>query len=289
MRSVYVVVLLLRLFASAAGVRAQSATPDADAKAPESPVATQSATALAAEIGTRQNPMVVVESVGAAQLKKHMATEYPQAAIDAKISGNVKIQALISKTGTVIATRTVWGPDALRAAAELAVARAEYTPMTLDGKPVYMATTVRLVFALDAGTQPPTKKMGELIAQNGQGADADALRAEQPFARIARTPGSDKLKMVDGASSIVKAAKLIHHESPDYPQSLKAEGVQGSVVLHGIIRKDGTLTDLVYVSGPQLLAPAAIKAVKKWRYEPTLLEDEPVDVDTTITVVFTLG
>jgi protein TonB len=131
--------------------------------------------------------------------------------------------------------------------------------------------------------------VGELIAQDGQALDADALRNELPFSQIARTPGSSKLSAADGASHNVQAAKLIYSEAPDYPQNLKSAHVQGAVVLHGIIQKNGTLTDLRYVSGPQLLAPAAIEAVKKWRYEPTLLEDEPVEVDTTITVEFHLG
>ena len=124
---------------SQSGAPSASTTPS-DAQA--APAAGATATfETTAEVGTRQNPMVVVESVAAQQLRKRMAVEYPQSAIHAKISGSVKMQVLIGKSGRVIATRIIWGPDALPSAAESGVSRSEYLPMTLDGKPVFMATT----------------------------------------------------------------------------------------------------------------------------------------------------
>lgn len=57
-------------------------------------------------------------------------------------------------------------------------------------------------------------------------------------------------------------------------------------MLHAIIAKDGTVQSLDYVSGPNELKDSAIDAVKKWRYKPMLLNDQPVEVDTTISVVF---
>jgi len=56
-----------------------------------------------------------------------------------------------------------------------------------------------------------------------------------------------------------------------------------------VISKEGTIQELQYVSGPPLLMKAAMDAVKEWRYKPTTLNGEPVEVDTTIDVVFTLG
>ena len=61
------------------------------------------------------------------------------------------------------------------------------------------------------------------------------------------------------------------------------------MVLHAIIAKDGTVQELTYVSGPALLMRAAMDAVRQWRYQPTLLSGEPVEVDTTISVIFSLG
>jgi protein TonB len=87
----------------------------------------------------------------------------------------------------------------------------------------------------------------------------------------------------------VAAAKLVHQVQPVYPQIAKTAHVQGTVLLHAIIAKDGTIQELQYVSGPALLMRAAMDAVHEWRYSPTLLNGEPVEVDTTIQVVFTLG
>jgi protein TonB len=60
-------------------------------------------------------------------------------------------------------------------------------------------------------------------------------------------------------------------------------------MLHAIISKDGSVESLEYISGPQLLMKNAMDAVRQWRYKPTMLNGEPVEVDTTISVVFTLG
>jgi periplasmic protein TonB len=87
----------------------------------------------------------------------------------------------------------------------------------------------------------------------------------------------------------VMAAKAIDRPSPEYPAIAKAAHVQGTIVLHAIIAKDGTVQDLQYVSGPPLLMKAAMDAVRQWRYQPTELNGEPVEVDTTIQVIFTLG
>jgi len=87
----------------------------------------------------------------------------------------------------------------------------------------------------------------------------------------------------------VQQAKAIERTQPQYPAIAKAAHVQGTVVLHAIIAKDGTVQQLQLMSGPPLLVNAAMEAVRQWRYQPTLLNGEPVEVDTTIQVVFSLG
>ena len=87
----------------------------------------------------------------------------------------------------------------------------------------------------------------------------------------------------------VEAASLINKVTPQYPPIAKTAHVSGTVVLHAIISKDGSIQELQYVSGPPLLMKAAMDAVKEWRYKPTMLNGDPVEVDTTIDVVFTLG
>jgi periplasmic protein TonB len=87
----------------------------------------------------------------------------------------------------------------------------------------------------------------------------------------------------------VQAAKMERQVQPTYPQIAKSAHIQGTVILHAIIAKDGSVQELTYVSGPPLLMRAAMDAVRQWRYQPTLLNGDPVEVDTTISVIFTLG
>jgi TonB family protein len=88
----------------------------------------------------------------------------------------------------------------------------------------------------------------------------------------------------------VEAAKLIQKIQPGYPESAKAAGVQGKVVLHAIIGMDGKPLSLQVINGtidPDL-ARASVEAVSRWRYSPTLLNGQPIEVDTTIMVNFSL-
>ena len=83
----------------------------------------------------------------------------------------------------------------------------------------------------------------------------------------------------------VEKAKLIHMVSPMYPP-LTGKRVDGTVVLHVLIGKDGAVKRAKYVSGPETCGLYAVKAVLQWRYEPTLMNGVPVEVDTTVSVVF---
>lgn len=87
----------------------------------------------------------------------------------------------------------------------------------------------------------------------------------------------------------VEAAKLIYKPTPEYPPLAKMARIQGTVRLEAIIAKDGTIQDLKVLSGHPLLVRAALDAVKQWRYQPTLLNGEPVEVVTEIDVNFTLA
>ncbi|MGA9630514.1 MAG: energy transducer TonB [Candidatus Acidiferrales bacterium] len=86
--------------------------------------------------------------------------------------------------------------------------------------------------------------------------------------------------------STVEQAKLIRREEPVYPELAQYKGLQGTVVLHAIIAKDGSVQNLYLDQGQCLLTQSAVNAIKKWRYSPTILNGEPVAVDTTIAVVF---
>lgn len=90
-------------------------------------------------------------------------------------------------------------------------------------------------------------------------------------------------------SSGVAQGLLIHEVQPQYPPLARRARIQGAVVLQATIGRDGTIQNLHLVSGHPLLMEAAMEAVKQWRYRPYLLNNEPVDVDTTIEVNFTLN
>jgi len=82
---------------------------------------------------------------------------------------------------------------------------------------------------------------------------------------------------------------LIHRVEPTYPTLAKAARVQGEVVLSAVISTAGDIQNLQLVSGHPMLVPEAIAAVKQWRYKPYLLNGQPVEVETTITVIFSLS
>jgi protein TonB len=90
-------------------------------------------------------------------------------------------------------------------------------------------------------------------------------------------------------SSGVLAGMLLTPIRPVYPVIAKAAGVQGAVVLEAVISKAGRIESLRAVSGPAMLRSAAMEAVQAARYVPYLLNGEPVEVQTTIMVVFQLG
>jgi protein TonB len=90
-------------------------------------------------------------------------------------------------------------------------------------------------------------------------------------------------------SSGIVTGLLIYKVTPQYPEIAKAAGVGGTVVLQATIAKDGTIENLRVAGGPAMLQQAAIDAVKTWRYRPYLLNNVPVEVETTVSVVFTLG
>ena len=84
--------------------------------------------------------------------------------------------------------------------------------------------------------------------------------------------------------------KILKHENPKYPGIAKAAHIQGVVLLHAVIDKAGHIQDLSIISSPDdSLSQASMKAVKKWLYEPYLLNGQPTEVDTTITVNFAMG
>ncbi len=90
-------------------------------------------------------------------------------------------------------------------------------------------------------------------------------------------------------SSGVMVGNLLEKTMPQYPVIAREARIQGTVVLQATISQNGLIQNLRVISGPPLLQQAAINAVRSWRYKPYLLNGEPVEVETTINVVFNLG
>jgi len=107
--------------------------------------------------------------------------------------------------------------------------------------------------------------------------------APTPVVKVAAPKGPTRV------SSGVISGLAISQPKPVYPPIARAAHVSGAVVLHAQISKTGTIDKLEVVSGPEMLRTAATEAVRSWRYKPYLLNGDPTEVDTQITVNFNFG
>jgi TonB family protein len=98
---------------------------------------------------------------------------------------------------------------------------------------------------------------------------------------------TERSRIIVGGS--VQQTKIVRQVQPVYPPIAKSAHIMGTIVLHAIIANDGSVQKVEYLAGPPLLMKSAMDAVQQWRYEPTLINNKPVEVDTTVSVVFTLG
>jgi periplasmic protein TonB len=117
----------------------------------------------------------------------------------------------------------------------------------------------------------------------GPGGDSDVFRS-QPAPRVVHPDIHVPMRV----PSTVAAGLLIRRVIPPYPELAKVMRVEGTVELAATISKTGAIVNLRVVSGPAALQQAAFDAVSNWRYRPYLLNGQPVDVETTVNVVFSL-
>jgi protein TonB len=110
----------------------------------------------------------------------------------------------------------------------------------------------------------------------------------KPAAAPTQTDSSSpRITKVEGAT--VQAAKLVCRVQPYYPEEARLRRISGTERFHTVIGTDGSVKQLEAFSGPPILVTAARWAVSQWRYHPTLVNGEPVEVDTTIDVIFSLN
>ena len=135
------------------------------------------------------------------------------------------------------------------------------------------------------GVEDATVNSSFNIASDGVDMSShDNLWSEHPAVVVVQQP-----KGPAHVSQGVMTGLLLDKVVPVYPPIAKATGTQGTVVLEATISKKGTIENLRVLSGSPMLRQAAIDAVRQWRYRPYLLNGEPVDVETTVNVVFNMN
>ncbi|HZP16854.1 MAG TPA: energy transducer TonB [Terriglobales bacterium] len=130
----------------------------------------------------------------------------------------------------------------------------------------------------DTGAQLP---LGLADLGNGAGVPHSIL---SDFTRLVVPPPPPRV----ARPSVMMQGSLIHRVEPRYPAIAVQTRTEGSVIIKAVISREGRIEQAEVMSGPALLAMAAMDAVRQWRYRPYVLNGEPVEVETEITVNFTL-
>jgi len=231
-------------------------------------------------------PLRVSAGVMAKAAISQPAPIYPEIAKAAHVQGTVVLHAIISKTGMVDKIQVISGAPMLVSSAVEAASHWTYNPYLLNGQPMAVDTTINVIFRLaevpPPPPPPPPSEIGAEPQPQSQAMKGSALEAPPASSQ----PLSGKPARI---SAGVMAGLILSQPSPAYPEEAKAAHVQGVVVLHAIIGKTGDIEELQIVSGPEMLRASAGAAVEHWKYKPYLLNGEPVEVATTISVNFTLS
>jgi TonB family protein len=188
---------------------------------------------------------------------------------------------IINRNGDVQDISLFSGHPMLAPAAIEAVKQWKYRPYLLNGEPVAVETQVQVNFSLSDKPAP------EGVAGDIPGGATGGVIGSMPTSPTTDSPRIATPQRVR-VSSGVSQGLLIKKVSPQYPEEARTEGVQGVVLLKATIDKEGSISNLELISGHPLLAPAAIEAVKQWKYRPYLLAGQAVVVETQIQVNFTL-
>jgi protein TonB len=159
-------------------------------------------------------------------------------------------------------------------------------PIMIDNP---LAAPIRIPqhIAMNGDDSPPPSALDTGLGKTGSGTDTGLFNtlgtSSPPVVKPAPSKGPVPV------SSGVATGRLLAPIQPVYPAIARAARIQGTVVVQAIISKDGKIEQLHVISGPPMLQSAATEAIQRARYRPFLLNGEPVAVETTINVVFTLG
>jgi TonB family protein len=108
-----------------------------------------------------------------------------------------------------------------------------------------------------------------------------------PYLSI-RIPDEHRLK-TSSRGATLQLGQLVSRIEPVYPEEAKQQGIEGTVKIHAIIGRSGSVENLTTVNGPPLLVPPTVNAVRQWRYTETLIGGQPVQTEDNITVTFRLS
>ena len=202
---------------------------------------------------------------------------YPMAATKKELQGKVWIQLLISETGDVESADIISGDPDLAKAAQEAMKKWKFKPYIHNGKPVKVNTKMPFDFAFkgkitDAKVPSDSSVNAPALPADSAGTSGEGASANLP----------QKLRVSSGVAEGLK----LHDVHPIYPPEALRAHLEGEVLLQATIGKDGLIHDLKVISGDPVLAEAAKGAVEQWRYRPYILKGNPVEVETTIKVVF---
>jgi TonB family protein len=227
---------------------------------------------------------------------KRVPAAYPADAQALDISGVVFINTVIDAKGDVRNTRVVGSIPALDRAAETAVWQWKFSAAETDGRPAVVTKLLTLKFG--AQTQITPADVIEVAAfhyaqRNYRDAEAVLAQAVEMIKQQRAPLGAPIAAGSFGAGAyraggVVAAPKLVADQLAVYPASAVASQTQGRVLFDVLVSKEGVTRELLTLGGPPTLINAAIGAVGRRRYEPAVLNGEPVDVVFTVSVDFTL-
>jgi TonB family protein len=210
---------------------------------------------------------------------KKVAPIYPPLARQARIQGAVILKAQINKSGNVESIQVVSGHPMLAPAAADAVKQWEYKPYFLNGEAVDVETRVVVNFTL-AGNPPAEGVVGDRPG---------GFPPDERGGIISSAPVDADRPGVVRVSQGVMSGLLVSKVPPEYPADAKQARIQGTVVARVVVDREGNVSNIQLISGHPLLAPAAIEAVREWKYKPYLLNGAAVEVETQIRVNFRLA
>jgi TonB family protein len=195
------------------------------------------------------------------------------------LKGTVVLKAVVNKSGDIEKLELISGHPMLVPAAIDAVKQWKYTPYEIDGNPVTVETLITVEFS-HADKNPNDGSTEQVLSPSTVEPDSATNSPAKPDQTETPTP-------LEVSPDAVQAL-LIKRVAPVYPPLARQARIQGTVVLNIVINKSGEVRDLQLYSGHPILAPAAIQAVKQWRYRPYEQNGQPVEIKTTVQVNFTL-